>query len=376
MKPVLHLRASAALAGPERCLLELARPLAAEGYELELGLIERPRSASAALLAEAPERGLSVTVLPDTGRRSPAAGRGARRLAARSSVEIVHGHDPKSNRLALALARERRIPAVATVHLHTRETLVLRCHRWFDLLQLRRCAAVIAVSRAVAAELAPWLGRRRVRVVPNGLDVARFSARADSERDAAAGELAGRGQGPWIVAAGRLTRQKGFDLLLEALAGGGGPLARARLAVIGEGPQRTALERRAAAGLAGRVWLAGARRDVAGFLAAAEVVALPSRREGLPYVALEALALGRPVVASRAGGLPELIDDGTEGWLVPVGCAAPLGRALSEALASPAEAAARGARGRQRVLAAHGAEGMARGVAEVYEAVLAGRARA
>jgi glycosyltransferase involved in cell wall biosynthesis len=260
------------------------------------------------------------------------------------------------------------------VHLHTGSTLALRVYRRLDRLLLSRFAAVFAVSTPVAHDLATCLGPDRLRVVANGLDVACFARRAAGERAAAAAELAGSGAGPWIVAVGRLARQKGFDLLIDALARGGGRLTSARLALVGEGAERARLEQRAAAsGLGARVRFLGDRRDAAGFLAAADLVALPSRREGLPYVALEALALGRPLVAAAAGGLAELLGADEVGWCVPVEDVAALSAALRAALEDPLAAAARAERGRLRVESENGAARMAALVAGVYRDLLARR---
>jgi glycosyltransferase involved in cell wall biosynthesis len=175
-----------------------------------------------------------------------------------------------------------------------------------------------------------------------------------------------------LLAAGRLEDQKGFDLLLAALQrlppAAGAPL----LDVVGAGPQRAALEALAVRlGLETRVRFLGERRDLAGLMAASDVVVLPSRREGLPYVALEALALARPVVAAAAGGVGELVRAGREGWLVPVEDPEALAAALTETLAGPAEALRRARRGRRRVEEAFHARQMAAATAEIYRGLAA-----
>lgn len=370
MRTILHLRASSGLAGPERWLLETAPALGVEGFRIVTALLERRPGATDGLLAEARDRGIEASAVPDRARRGGATVARVAQETRRSNAVALHAHDIRSNWMALAAARRNARPAFATVHLHTRGSLPLRLYRWVDRARLHRFARVFAVSESVAREIARWVPRDRLRVVRNGVDAGRLDERARREVDAARALLAAVGQGPWLVAAGRLARQKGLDRLVGALALGGGPLDGARLALVGGGPERAAIERRAErAGVAARlVWL-GERREVAGLLAAADVVVLPSRREGLPFVALEALALGRPLVATAVGGVPELMSSEREGWLVRGGVAA-LATALREALGDPEEAARRGRAGRERVKRDCSAVATAAATAKAYHEVL------
>jgi len=374
---VLHLRASSGLAGPERWLLETAPALAAEGFEIAICLLERRTGTTEGFLEEARELGIHATALPDPGRLAGTTVRGVAEIARRSRAVALHAHDVKSDWLALAASRRSGRPAFATVHLHTRGSLALRFYRWVDLTRLRRFDRVFAVSDAVAREIFRWVPPERLRVVRNGVDASRLEARAALEAQAARTRLLTAGRGPWLVAAGRLARQKGIDRLLEALALGGGALEGARLALIGAGPERAALERHARRlGVDERLLWLGERRDVAGFLAAADLVVLPSRREGLPFVALEALALGRPVVATAVGGLPELIASAGEGWLVRGGRPTELAAALRAALDDPEEAARRGRAGRERVRRELSAAATARTTAAAYREALTPGVRA
>ena len=154
-----------------------------------------------------------------------------------------------------------------------------------------RADLVIAPTAAIAASIAAWtgLGADRLAVVPNPVDV-------EALRRAASPAKRRPGGGLRIVAAGRLVEQKAFDRLIDAVSGLD---LDAHIAIFGSGPQRSALAARiAAAGLAERVSLEGHVHDLPAWIAGADVFALPSRWEGLPNVALEALALGTPVVAT------------------------------------------------------------------------------
>ena len=127
---------------------------------------------------------------------------------------------------------------------------------------------------------------------------------------------------------------------------------------------QTAVDR---AGLAGRFHLLGNREDVPALLARAELFVLSSRFEGLPSGATEAMAAGLPVVATRAGGLPELVDAGTTGWLVPVGAPVQLADAIRDALHT--DLSAMGAAGRRKAGEKFAASQMAARFSDIYDEI-------
>jgi glycosyltransferase involved in cell wall biosynthesis len=160
-----------------------------------------------------------------------------------------------------------------------------------------------------------------------------------------------------FVCVGRLSAQKGQLLLIDAFAQLVAEGADARLVLAGDGDLRDAIEARIAQhGLGERVtitgWVSG--EEVRALLASSRALVLPSFAEGLPVVIMEAFALGRPVVTSYVAGIPELVEPGRSGWLVPAGAREPLVAALGEVLAAPvARLAEMGAVGRERVLRDH-----------------------
>ncbi len=200
--------------------------------------------------------------------------------------------------LALLAARGRLKgrPRIVVREANELEATRARLPGWFPVrsayrLLYRRADLVIAPTPAIARSIAAWtgLGTDRIAIVPNPVDVAAL-------REAALPLARRAGRGLRIVAAGRLVEQKGFDRLVDAA---GALDADAHVAIFGDGPDRAALAARiAASGLDGRVSLEGHAHDLPARIAGADVFALPSRWEGLPNVALEALALGTPVVAT------------------------------------------------------------------------------
>jgi len=158
---------------------------------------------------------------------------------------------------------------------------------------------------------------------------------------------------PTVVYAGRLVPAKGVDVLLSAIARLVPAIPGLGLAIAGDGPLRSSLETRARElGIASLVDFRGWVEPEAlpDTLNEATVVAMPSRQEGLPLVAVQASMMARPIVASRVGGLPEVVIDGETGWLIEPDDVDGLARALTEALEDPQEAARRGRQARRRAL--------------------------
>ena len=205
---------------------------------------------------------------------------------------------------------------------------------------LGRSARVVACARSLAASaqaLAPGIASR-IRFIPNGVNPERFRDGPGYQHSR-----------PYVAAVGRLVPQKGFDVLLEALARL--PFS-VDLLIAGEGPERPRLELlRERLGLGGRVHLLSTVdvATVAALYCGAALIAVPSRWEGLPLVCLEAMAAGRAVVASRVDGIPDAVVDGETGLLVAPDDPGALAAALGALLSDPERSARLGGRGRELV---------------------------
>jgi len=269
--------------------------------------------------------------------------------------EIVHAHGVKAALLVLSALRRGRPPVVVTYHnLWPGGPLTLPLR----LISLR-AAAAIAVSEGVRARLAEHgIRPRNLVVIRNGLDLTAFPL-------APAAPL-GR---PFTAAfLGRLTEEKGVPVLLEAVSRFRND-DRQRFVIAGDGPLRPAVEK-AAAGVASRLEYLGHRAEVLPVYHAADAVVFPSLAEGHPVAALEAMACGLPVVASRVGGLLETVVDGETGILVPPGEAEAMAAAVRALAADRERARAMGLAGRRRVEAEFTADRMLAEVVQVYRGLL------
>jgi glycosyltransferase involved in cell wall biosynthesis len=269
---------------------------------------------------------------------------------------------------AVALGRALGVPVVVKLHGSDIDVLAQRPALRRQLrAALPRAARVVAVSRALARK-AEALGvpAERVDVVGNGVDGALFFPR---ERAAARAALGRAGDGrTWILYVGRLEAEKGALDLAAAFHAVAAARPDVALAMVGDGRARAALEA-SLRPLGDRVILAGARplAEVPLWMGASDLVALPSHHEGAPNVLLEALTCGRRVVATRVGGIPEIVPRDELGALVPAHDVAALASALERAAATPydpAGVAALGGRGGWGESAARLADVLARACAD------------
>jgi len=294
-----------------------------------------------------------------------------RRLLRHGDFAVVHVHSPIAAvgaRLVRATLPRSRRPALITTE-HNVWGSHARITRLLDGLTARGCETHLAVSDAVRESL-PRRLRAGTEVVRYGIEVAATVARR-SERAAA---RSGFGAGPDDLVVGtvaNLRATKGYPDLLEAARVVTERVPGSRFVAVGQGPLAEDLTTlRDALGLGDRFSFLGYREDAPAVMAGFDVFCLASHHEGLPVALMEALALGLPVVATTAGGVAELVSDGTDAVLVPPGRPAALAEAISGLLADPDRRAALG-----RAAGAHAADlDVTRGVARV-EAVYAEAAR-
>jgi len=279
--------------------------------------------------------------------------------------DVVHAHDAGPNLwVHLGLRDDERAPTVATIQ--TSLTGILDpVSIPVTTRLLERCDWVTGVSRAVLEEtrmLTPGIDDRS-SFVPNGVVIPRDPPTPLPPV-------------PRVLCLGRLVRQKGFDVAIAAMPGVLERFPDATLTIGGDGAERAALARQAEAlGIGDRIELLGVvrHRDVAALLDAVTVVAMPSRFEGMPLVWLEAAVRGRPVVATPAQGLGELIEHGRTGLLVPFDDADALADALGGLLEDAALARSLGAAARRLVLERYSLDACVDAYTTLYERVAARR---
>ncbi|HEY7875200.1 MAG TPA: glycosyltransferase family 4 protein [Actinomycetota bacterium] len=283
--------------------------------------------------------------------------------------DVIHLHSAKAGLAGRLLLRGRK-PCAFEPNSWSFEAVegpVAAAARAWERRGGRWCDVVVCVSEAERRVGEDAGIDARYRLVPNGIDLGVVTPASADDRAAARSRLALPDE-PTVVCVGRLSPQKGQDLLLDAWPRILRHVPDARLYLVGDGPSRASLEERRVE----RVTFAGHRTDVPDWLAAADVVTMPSRWEGCSLAMLEALGRGRSVVAFDVSGAAEAID-GDAGEVLRPGDLDGLARSLTERLADPTRADDEGRAGRRRIEERHDLRVTETAVAEIYAEVLAAR---
>lgn len=323
---IVHTEASLGWGGQEIRILSEAAGMAARGHQVRLLC-----PAEARIFSEAGARGVAVTALP-ISRKNPRGVFALRRWLAANPCDVINTHSSTDSWLAaLACASLAGAPPLVRTRHISAPIPDNAATRW---LYTRATARIVTTGERLRETLVHQNGFDGARIVsiPTGVDTTRF---APGDRDAARAAL-GLPPGPLVGIVATLRSWKGHRFLVEAFHS----LARpeARLAIVGDGPQREALEAQVAGlGLGDRVTFAGNRADVTPWLQAFDVFALPSyANEGVPQAIVQAMLCALPVVTTAVGSIGEAVQDGMTGLMVAPQQAAPLAAALARLLDDPA----------------------------------------
>jgi glycosyltransferase involved in cell wall biosynthesis len=297
------------------------------------------------------------------------------RLLARERVTILQTHGARANFYGRIAGRLAGVPVtISTVHNSLKDYEVSPPTRWFYATALRLTLSlvdrIICVSDSIRRDLIDECPAAAVKAqaVHNGVDPAIFPAQPDRQK--VRREL-GVTQGPVLVTIARLTEAKGHRYLLSALPDLLRTWPQLCCLFVGEGELCESLQRMAVdLGVEQACRFMGVREDIADILAAADMFVLPSLSEGFPFVLLEALAMGLPVVSSRVNGVPELIEDRKTGLLVPARDSRALAAAIREMLNDPAAALRMGAVGRAMVQERFTADRMVANTTAIFDAAI------
>jgi len=356
---ILHIDTERGWRGGERQTLWLAAELARRGHRSIVAA--RPGEP---LAIRAAAQALDVLECAPAFEVDPRAVYVLRRFLRRDKVEIVHAHTGHAVGLAAlaTLGTPARLVVSRRVDFHLRRNLGTR---W----KYARADAIIALSRAVAAVLvSDGIDPARVAIVADGTDVHRNIAPAAPSALKSLGVVFGR---PIAIQVAQLVAHKDPLNFVQAVAAARRTVPELQGLLVGDGPLRPDVESEIRAlRLTGAVHVAGYRTDADALLAASDVVVLSSREEGMGSVLLDALVLGKPIAATRAGGIPDIIEHDANVLLSPVGDATALGAHIA-ALTRDRPLAARLATAAKARAAEFSVERMTDRTLEIYERVAA-----
>ncbi|MGH7797753.1 MAG: glycosyltransferase family 4 protein [Candidatus Binatia bacterium] len=343
---ILHIDPEKNWGGGEAQVLGLLTYLAATGHRNDL--LSHPSGLLLTRCQTIDVRARPIVMRNDADVRCVPA---LRRLIRKKSYDVVHFHTKRAHALALWLPRGRRRPKYVV----TRRMDYPESPSWYTrFLYNRRVDGVVAISQGIGNLLtSAGVDREKIRCISSGIDPGKF---------AGIGVPGASIDDVFVVGClAALVERKGHQYLLEAAALLKARGLKIRYEIAGDGPKRAELEAEAVRlGLRDHVRFRGFVADTAEYFAGVDLLAMPSLYEGLGVAALEAMAAGRAVIATRVGGLTESVIDGVTGFLVPPRDAAALAGAIAELVRSRSLAQTMGSRGRERARRHFSLENMAR----------------
>ena len=341
---VLHVVGPAAVGGLERVVQSLAIAQQEAGHGVTVAAILDEPTDDHPFLAPLERAGVGVRTVVVPGRAYRRENRGVARLCAEFKPDVVHTHGRRVDVVSGAAARRAGYPTVATVHGAIGGSLKNRLYMWVQHRALRSRDAVVAVSAVIAEKLrTAGVPASRVHVIRNAWS----PTAAPLSREEARRELGLDNDGAILGWVGRLSPEKAVDVFHDAL-----PALHdndVTAVVIGEGSQLESARRQVQRlGVSDRVRFCGAVPDAARLFSALDCLVLSSHTEGTPIVLLEAMSARLPIVATRVGGVPDVVSE-HEAHLVPARDPAALAEAIRDVLADPDSAAGRAAAAERRL---------------------------
>jgi len=365
---VLILTVGFTVGGAEQLILTTAPRMQRDGFEITVACLK-----GWGLLGDELEaRGVRAVALGARGIWDLRAFGRLLSVLRRDRIQILRGHLFWANLVARIVGRIASVPVVVTTHHDTFDEMPLH-HRLAERITAPMSDVVTTCSEEVRRQAIELFGLRPglVRTLRNAIEIPE-AVPDTTARDRVRRELGASADDLLVGTLGRLVEpKKGLAIFLAAARLLSRDFPRIRFAIVGEGPARADLEERAAReGVSHCTLFPGLRRDVPEVMRALDLFVQPSLWEGFGITLLEAMAVGTPVVASRVGGIPEVIADGAEGLLVPPGDAPALASACAQVLRNRERAARMGKAGIERVGAEFGVERLVREIETMYREIL------
>ncbi len=367
-KNILHLIGGGEIGGAEELLLTLMKLLDRDRYRPHLiCLCQGP------FVELAARHGFTASHIPMGHRLDLSTIKPIREYIRQHQIDLVHTHGVRANLVARPAAKKEGIPVVTTLHSVIRYDYdrPYKAHlaRWLTRLGNKHTDIFIAISRAIEEELlAMGVPGAKITLIFSGLDRSKFTS---SRTPAAIKSELGIEPGDKVYTlVGRMHPVKGHEYFLGAAARVLGQGVKAKFLMVGDGIQRPRIEQQIREmGLKEHVVMPGYYPDIEDIYRITDILCVPSLMEGLGLVVLEAMNFEVPVIATRVGGIPEIIEDGVDGILVEPRDTAALAEAML-ALGQEPERARRLALGGREKVGIFTVERMARQVEEVYLSLL------
>ena len=369
-----HIRDSSGLYGAEQVILALAQHVDHKRFDFLLVCLQDKAGSAQPLIQRAKELGIQVEVVAVSSAFDRKAVKALRAILRNRAIHILHTHDFKSTLFGMLASINMSVKRVATAHGSIKHSLKIRTSLFLEEQILRYMFdRTIAVAEDIQLQLRrKGFREEQVRLIPNGIDLSLYDSPLPT-----VGKQDSRwvgGGAPVFGVVGRLVSDKGHGVFLNALSRIKQNHPKVRALIVGSGPLMEEIQSEIQRlGLEESVELCGARDDMPAVYRQIDCIVIPSLREGLPYVLLEAMANKIPVVASRVGDIPRLIRHGETGYLVPPENVDELQKHMTMVLESPDLSTKLAESGYRLVREGFSATRMVTEVEEVYESLMMGR---
>jgi glycosyltransferase involved in cell wall biosynthesis len=323
---ILQLISSYGFFGSENVVFELSRELESRNIDNTIGVFDNSHNRHTEVAHYAGEHDIKTRIFRCEGKMDFGTVCEITKFVRKNDVSIIHAHGYKSNIYGFLAAKVLKKPIVSTCHNWIAEDLKTRAYYWLDKSVLRRFDKVVAVSEEIEDELLRLgITEDSIALIQNGIDISKFDRTTGTIRT----ELNINEKTKVIGTVARLTPEKGLACLLEAFKKVLHLFPNSICMIVGDGSLRAELTRKAAElGVGEKVLLTGVRTDLPRVYSAMDIFVLPSLKEGLPMVILEAMASRKPVIATNVGAIPRMIKSGKEGILVNPGNVEELSEAI------------------------------------------------
>ncbi|MBD3315654.1 MAG: glycosyltransferase [Chitinivibrionales bacterium] len=314
---VMIIYAGRAVTGPAKGLIQLVEGLRNTSIRWKLYCFSDKGRIPEELMRYAADRGIALSYLNQKGKRYVSLFRQAMAEQRKHGFSVVQTHGFKPSVIGFCLKMVCGIRWICFMHGVTSENLKVRLYHWLDGILQIWASKVVVVTSAQRAKILDGNNQRRVIVVHNAVNIdipVRFSEVPIPVRS----RLGLNQKNALITVVGRLSPEKGVDIFIEAFAELLRRVKAVDAVVVGDGQERTTLVQKAdESGCRSHLHFIGYTEAPGDYMKDSDIIAIPSRSEGMPNVALEAMALQKAVVATAVGGTPEVLDDGKSGLLVP-----------------------------------------------------------
>lgn len=360
---VLHIISSGGMYGAEAVILNLSRALNESHHSSIIGVFASSSNPNFQLHETALRENVESNLIPCNGQVDKSVITSIRNLVTQTGADIVHAHGYKADVYVYLALRRMAIPFIATCHSWFNHGPATMLYGAIDRLFLRKFAAVVAVSYEIQMKLLQsGVSKNKIHFIRNGIDFRPFVDPVPSLLKNKRGLTVG-----WVA---RLSNEKGPDIFLRAIVLVLAVYPDTQFVMVGDGPERNTLELLIdELGIKGNVSLIGRRDDMPSIYASLDIMVSSSRQEGLPMAILEGMASKLPLVATNVGYVPNVIQDNSNGILVPSENIKSLADAMIKLLQDEALRRCLGDAAKKRIESDFSADRMAADYMRVYRKV-------